>query len=336
MMLMFIDHIRFLHPYFLLLLLLLPLLYRWHVQQRKRQEVTIRMSSLQAVNGHDTLRSRLARRLPLLRIMAFALLVVALARPQKTLKLEQVKAEGIDIMLVMDLSSSMLARDFEPNRLEVSKAVAVDFVDKRPYDRIGLAVFAGEAYTQCPLTTDHRVVKEYLVNLECGLLEDGTAIGMGLATGVNRLKDERTKSKIAILLTDGVNNAGYQSPELAAQIAREFGIKVYTIGVGTTGEALTPVSRRSDGEYMYGVARVEIDEELLRQVADLTGGKYYRATTAEDLAKIYDEIDRLERTEIDVTAYRRYSEEFYVFVLGAFLCVLLELLLRYGWLKRIP
>ncbi len=336
MMLLFIDHIRFLHPYFLLLLLLLPIFARWYVRQRKRQNVAMRLSSLQTAGNYDTLRSRLIAWLPLLRGLAFVLLVIALARPQKTLKLENVKAEGIDIMLVMDLSSSMLARDFEPNRLEVSKTVAADFVDKRPYDRIGLAVFAGEAYTQCPLTTDHRVVKEYLVNLECGLLEDGTAIGMGLATAVNRLKDEKAKSKTAILLTDGVNNAGYQSPELAAQVAREFGIKVYTIGIGTTGEALTPVSRRSDGEYMYGVARVEIDEELLRKVADLTGGKYYRATTAEDLAQIYSEIDRLEKTEMDVTSFRRYSEEFYAFVFGAFICILLELLLRYGWLRSIP
>lgn len=330
------DTIRFLHPAFLLLLLLLPLVGRWYWLQRRRHYATLRVSSIESVRTTRTLKSRAMAAMPIVRGLAFTLLVVALARPQRTLKIENVTAEGIDIMLVMDLSSSMLARDFEPNRLEVSKRVAADFVSKRPYDRIGMVVFAGEAYTQCPLTTDQRIVNEFLANLECGLLEDGTAIGMGLATAVNRLKNEKTKSKIAILLTDGVNNSGYQSPDLAARLAREFEIKVYTIGVGTTGEALTPVSRRSDGEYIYGVARVEIDEELMRNIAQLTGGRYYRATSAEDLEKIYDEINKLEKTEIDVTAYKRYSEAFFPFAWWGLILLGLELLLRYGWLRGIP
>lgn len=329
-----IDQLRFLHPWFLLLLPLILFLGYWY---RQRQQVSIRLPAAATPALHTrTWRSILAPFLPWFRILALMLLAVALARPQRTLKVENVKAEGIDIMLVMDLSSSMLARDFEPNRLEVSKKVAASFVDKRTYDRIGLVVFAGEAYTQCPLTTDHRIVKEFLAKLECGLLEDGTAIGMGLATSVNRLKDEKTKSKIAIVLTDGVNNAGYQSPDLAARLAREFDIKVYTIGVGTTGEALTPVSRRSDGEYIYGVARVEIDEPLMRNIAELTGGRYFRATSAQDLRNIYDEIDRLEKTTIDVTSYKRYSEEFYLFAWAGLLLLLLEFAMRYGLLRGIP
>ena len=235
-----------------------------------------------------------------------------------------------------DLSSSMLAQDFKPDRLEVSKRVAADFVEKREYDRIGLSVFSGEAFTQCPLTTDHRIVKEFLASLRCGILDDGTAIGMGLATGVNRLKESDAKSKVVILLTDGVNNAGYIKPLTASEIAREFEVKVYTIGVGSTGDALTPVSRRSDGRYIFGLARVEIDEDLLQQIADMTGGKYFRATSAESLERIYAEIDQLEKTEIEVTTIKRYSEEFHRFALGGLILLLLELLLRYTVFKTIP
>jgi Ca-activated chloride channel family protein len=229
-----------------------------------------------------------------------------------------------------------LAQDFKPDRLEASKNVAIEFIGKRQYDRIGLAVFAGEAFTQCPLTTDHRVLIDFVEGLRCGILEDGTAIGMGLATAVNRIKDSQAKSKVIILLTDGVNNSGYVKPLTAAEIAKEFGVKVYTIGVGQEGEALTPISRRSDGRYVFGLARVEIDEELLRQIASLTGGKYFRATTARSLEAIYDEIDRLEKTEIEVTSVKRYSEEFYRFVWLAIFLLGLELLLRYAVLRTIP
>lgn len=294
------------------------------------------MSSLKSVENSTSWKGRLRALLPILRILAFIALVVALARPRELFQEEEVKAEGIDIMLVMDLSSSMLARDFEPDRLEVCKRVATEFIDKREYDRVGLSVFAGEAFTQCPLTTDHRVVKDFLANLECGLLEDGTAIGMGLATAVNRLKDSESKSKIVILLTDGVNNAGYVQPETAAEIAREFEIKTYTIGVGTNGDALTPVNRRSDGQYMFGLARVEIDEGLLEQIAEMTGGKYYRALSEQGLEDIYDEIDRLEKTEIEVTVFKRYQELFHVFVWIAMLILVLEVLLRYTIFRAIP
>jgi Ca-activated chloride channel family protein len=236
----------------------------------------------------------------------------------------------------MDLSSSMLAQDFPPNRLEVSKQVAADFVSKRPYDRIGLVVFAGESFTQTPLTTDHSIVIDFLAGLQVGNLQDGTAIGMGLATAVNRLKESPAESKVIILLTDGVNNTGYQSPELAARIAKEYGVRVYTIGVGSIGETLAPVSVRGDGSYVFGVAKVEIDEALLRQIAEMTDGRYFRATSAQGLQEIYTTIDELEKTEIETTVIRRYSEEFGRFALLALIFLVLEVLLRYTVLRAIP
>ncbi len=331
-----IQNIEFVNPELLLLLLLIPAIAAWFFVKKKDQHVSIKMSNLESIANTSTIRSTLRRYLPLLRALALSALVIALARPRQTLKEEDIKAEGIDICLVMDLSSSMLAQDFKPDRLEVSKRVASDFVSKREHDRIGLSVFSGEAFTQCPLTTDHRVVKEFLAGLRCGLLEDGTAIGMGLATAVNRLKESESKSKVVILLTDGVNNAGYIKPLTASEIAREFAVKVYTIGVGSTGDALTPVSRRSDGKYIFGLARVEIDEELLAEIATMTGGKYFRATSAESLERIYAEIDQLEKTEIEVTTLKRYSEEFHHFALWGLILLVIELFLRYTVFKTIP
>ena len=330
------DNIEFVNPELLALLLLIPAIAAWFFYKKTDPHVSLKMPTLESVSGLSSFRSILRKYLPLLRVLAFATLVIALARPRQTLKEEDIKAEGIDICLVMDLSSSMLAQDFKPDRLEVSKKVAADFVSKRQHDRIGLSVFSGEAFTQCPLTTDHRVVKEFLASLKCGILEDGTAIGMGLATAVNRLKESDSKSKVVILLTDGVNNAGYIKPLTASEIAREFDVKVYTIGVGSTGDALTPVSRRSDGKYIFGLARVEIDEDLLQEIADMTGGKYFRATSAESLARIYAEIDQLEKTEIEVTAIKRYSEEFHGFALWGLIFLILELILRYTVFKTIP
>ena len=330
------SNIAFLHPWFLAFLLLIPVIGFWYWRRYKDRYATLRMPSLESVKGRASLRGRLRALLPTFRLVAFILLVLAMARPRKLFQEEEVKAEGIDIMLVMDLSSSMLARDFEPDRLEVCKRVATEFVDKREYDRIGLAVFAGEAFTQCPLTTDHRVVKDFLSSLQCGMLDDGTAIGMGLATAVNRLKDSPSKSKVVILLTDGVNNAGYIKPETAAEIAREFQIKTYTIGIGSSGDALTPVSRRSDGRYVFGLARVEIDEPLLQDIAQMTGGRYFRALTVEGLEAVYEEIDELEKTEIDVTVFKRYEELFYPFLLAGLVLLLLEMLLRYTLFRAIP
>lgn len=330
------NDITFANPGWLFLLLLIPLiaLYQWW--SKKNTEATFTLPSLDAISEVRTLRSSLVPFMPLLRALAFAAFVLALARPQQTLKEEQVNAEGIDIMMIMDLSSSMLAQDFTPDRLSVSKKVAKEFVDKRKYDRIGLVVFAGESFTQCPLTTDHRVVKDFLDNLQCGLLEDGTAIGMGLASAVNRLKDSASKSKVVILLTDGVNNAGYIKPMTAAEIAEEFEVKVYSVGVGSMGQARSPIRRTSAGQYMFGMARVEIDEELLNEISNMTGGKYYRATTAESLEAIYAQIDMLEKTEIEVNTYKRYSEEFRRFMIWGFGFLLLEIILRLTLLRTLP
>ncbi len=331
-----LKNIHFVNPELLALLLLLPLVAFFFWQRRQKYYAAMRLPTLQALEGVTSWRSRWRASLYVLRALGFVLLVVALARPQLTLREERINADSIDIMMVIDLSSSMLAQDFTPDRLEASKKLAIEFVNKRTYDRIGLTVFAGEAFTQCPLTTDHRVVKEFLANLQCGMLEDGTAIGMGLATAVNRMKDSDSKSKVIILLTDGVNNAGYVKPITAAEIAREFNIKIYTIGVGTKGDALTPVSRRSDGRYIFGLARVEIDEPLMQQISEMTGGRYYRATTAESLEEIYNQIDQLEKTRVEVTSIKRYSEEFYRLAGLALLLLILEFVLRYTLFRSIP
>ena len=328
--------IHFQNPVFFLLLLAIPLFLFWKWYKKPVGSANFTISDLHGLGTSSSLRSRLRILIPICRAIAYSLLVIAMARPQLTLKEEEVKAEGIDIMLIMDLSSSMLAKDFEPDRLSVSKQVAQTFVDKRQYDRIGLAVFAGESFTQCPITTDHRILKTFLENLECGMLEDGTAIGMGLASAVNRLKESEGNSKVAILLTDGVNNAGYIKPMTAAEIAKEIGVKVYTIGVGTLGNAISPVSRRSDGRYVFGMAKVEIDEKLLDEIAKSTGGKYFRATSEQKLEQIYEEIDRLEKTEIDVTVFKRYSEEFRKFLFWGILLLVIEFILSHILLRKIP
>jgi Ca-activated chloride channel family protein len=331
-----IDGYTLLHPYWLGLLLLLPALAYWQHKAGKNRTVKIALPSLAPFENVRGLRTRLYPVLNVLRYLGLAALIIAMARPQLTLKEEIVRAEGIDIFLVMDLSSSMLARDFEPDRLEVSKRVAAEFVDKRPHDRIGLAVFAGESFTQCPLTSDHRVVKDFLTTLECGILEDGTAIGMGLAAAVNRLTDSKAESKVIILLTDGVNNAGYINPMTAAEIAKEYAVKVYTVGVGTRGDALAPMRRRDDGRYIFGMARVELDENLLRQIAQSTGGQYFRATSAESLENIYAEIDQLEKTEMEVTAFKRYSEEYVPWMILGFALLGLAVLMDWTVFRKLP
>lgn len=324
------------NPEFLLLLLVLPLAW-WYLRRYGGERFArLRLPTTEGLSTLQSWRVRLRPLLTVLRIAAVVLLIFAMARPQRELQKEEVKAEGIDIVLAMDLSSSMLAQDFQPNRLEVSKRVAREFVGNRPFDRLGLVVFAGEAFTQTPLTTDRTVVDEFLAGLEAGSLTDGTAIGMGLATAVNRLRDSEAESKVIVLLTDGVNNTGYQSPELAAQLAQEFGIRVYTIGVGTTGETLAPVSRQRNGRYVMGIVKVEIDEQLLRQIADMTEGRYFRAQSAEDLENIYDYIDQLEKTEIETTVIRRTSEEYGRFLFIGLILLVSELLLRYTILRTIP
>ena len=329
-------NMHFENPEFFLLLLAIPIWFIWKWFKKPNRVASFTISDSHGILERESWRTMLSYLIPVLRALAYTFLVVALARPQLTLKEQEEKAEGIDIMLVMDLSSSMLAKDFDPDRLSVSKEVATRFVDKRKYDRIGLVVFAGESFTQCPITTDHRIVKTFLNNLECGMLEDGTAIGMGLASAVNRLKESAVKSKIVILLTDGVNNGGYILPMTAAEIAKEKNVKVYTIGVGSLGNAISPISRRSNGQYVFGMAKVEIDEVLLREMATMTGGQYYRATSEEKLEEIYEQIDKLEKTEIDVTVFKRYSEEFRRFMKIGLILLLIELLLSHIILRRIP
>ena len=281
-------------------------------------------------------RTTLAGALPFTMCLAFILAIFSLARPQVVLVEERIKAEGIDIFLVMDLSSSMLSKDFSPDRLTVSKQVAVDFVEKRPYDRLGLVSFAGEAYTQSPLTNDHKIVQGLLGDLRCGYLTDGTAIGMGLATAVNRIKDSEADSKVIILLTDGVNNAGYIDPETATAIAAEFDIKVYTIGVGSVGMALSPVGRTRNGKYQFARTRVEIDDKLLEQIARQTGGEYYRAINADELQRIYAKIDELEKTEMEITVIRREKEYFRYPLLAAIILFVFYSLVKYRILRIWP
>ena len=331
-----LKNIDFVNPEAFLLLLAVPILIFWLYRTRKKYFAPITMSSLAPIEGMRTWRNLVYKILPILKILGALSLITALARPQLSLQEEEVKAEGIDIFMVMDLSSSMLAKDFEPNRLEVSKFVAIDFVNKRPYDRIGLAVFAGESFTQCPLTTDHRIVNDFLATLQCGILDDGTAIGMGLASAVNRIKDGIAKSKIIILLTDGVNNSGYIKPITAAEIAKEFDVKVYTIGVGSTGEALTPVSRKSNGEYVFGYSTVEIDEALLQQISEMTDGRYYRATTSQGLVDIYDEIDQLEKTEMEISTFKRYKDKYLGFLMLGIILILVEFILKSTLFRIIP
>lgn len=330
------SNISFEQPWFLLLLLIIPFLIWWRFFRNSKSRSSYKISNVRGAKAYGSIRSKLTFLIPLMRMLALASLVLAIARPQKTLKEEEVKAEGIDIMMIMDLSSSMLAKDFDPDRLSASKEVARQFVDKRKYDRIGLVVFAGESFTQCPITTDHSIVKSFLSNLQCGLLEDGTAIGMGLASAVNRLKESEAKSKVVILLTDGVNNSGYIKPMTAAEIAEEIGVKVYTIGVGTMGNAVSPISKRSDGRYIFGMSKVEIDEVLLKEIAGLTGGKYYRATSQEKLEAIYAEIDQLEKTEIDVSVFKRHTEEFRRFLIWGLIFLGLEFLFKHLILRQIP
>ncbi|MBT8230722.1 MAG: VWA domain-containing protein [Bacteroidia bacterium] len=330
------SNFEFQHPWFFLILLIIPVMIWWEHFFPGNKKSRVRFPHISALNDLRSIRSVVYPFLPILRYIGVIALVFALARPQLVLKEEEVKAEGIDIMMVMDLSSSMLARDFKPDRLTVSKEMAQDFIDKRSFDRIGLVVFAGESFTQSPLTTDHRIVKEFLGTLESGMLEDGTAIGMGLASSVNRLKESTSKSKVVILLTDGVNNAGYIKPMTAAEIAKELNVKVYTIGVGSMGNAISPISRRSDGVYVFGLSRVEIDEELLSEISRMTGGKYFRATDEISLEKIYEEIDQLEKTEMEVSVFKRYSEEFRFFLIIGFACVFIEWLLKQSILKSLP
>lgn len=321
------SNLYFVNPGAFLLLFVIPIMWLW---LRKREWfVKLRFPTLSGFSGGVSIRAKLNKWLPnTLRILTFLFLVIALARPQAVFEEQVVEAEGIDIIISMDISSSMLSEDFDPNRLVASQLLVANFVDGRSYDRIGVTAFAGESFTKCPITTDHKIVKQFLSELECGRLRDGTAIGMGLASSVKALSKSKAKSKIIILLTDGENNAGYIQPSTAVEMAKAFNIKVYTIGVGSMGEALTPIGRRADGSYPMGYARVVIDENLLREIAVNTDGKYFRATDENGLKKIYSEIDQLEKTKMEVEIVKRQSDKFFFFVFLAIIFLSLEILLK--------
>ena len=323
-----LENISFANPDFFWLFLLLPLAILWYIFKQKEQTAALRISSIKAFSHHSFL-PQLKHALFLLRLLAISAIIVAMARPQtEDISTRTKTTKGIDIVMAIDVSSSMLARDLKPNRLAALKKVAANFIKKRPNDRIGLVAYAGEGYTKTPITTDKSIVLGALREITYGQLEDGTAIGMGLATSVNRLKESKAKSKIIILLTDGVNNSGFIEPQTAADLAIEFDIKTYTIGLGTNGNALSPIAYNADGSFRYGMRQVEIDEELLKDIAQLTGGKYFRATNNETLEEIYDEINKLEKTEIEEFKYYRYEEKFRPWVLIAGALLLLEWVLR--------
>lgn len=325
--------------YFMLLALLIPYVI-WYLIKHRNVDPVMRVSSTEAFRyRHHTWKEHLVHAPFLLRIVCFVSAVIALARPQVTGQWDEKSVEGIDIMLCMDISTSMLAEDLQPNRIEAAKEVAVEFINGRPNDNIGLTIFAGESYTQCPMTTDHAVLLNMLHHMECdmaatGLIEDGTAIGMGIANSVNRLKNSKAKSKVVIMLTDGSNNRGEISPFTAADIAKKFNIRVYTIGVGTNGTARYPMS--VGGFTQYVNMPVEIDTKTLQHIANTTDGQFFRATDNESLRNVYNEIDKLEKTKMRVNQYSTHSEEFFPFVLAALVALALELLLRTTLLKRIP
>ncbi|MEM9525533.1 MAG: VWA domain-containing protein [Bacteroidota bacterium] len=330
------NQFEFVFPWLLPLLVVPPLLWFWQFRRDRERQVSLRLPSIRSISGLKSWRSMLRPFLPLLRVAALSLFIIALARPRLDLSEESVTAEGIDIVLTMDLSTSMGATDFAPNRLEVAKQVARNFVARREFDRIGLVVYAGEAYAKSPLTVDHEIIDRFIAELQMGEITDGTAIGSGLATAVNRLKDSEVASKIIILLTDGENNAGYHSPELAAELAKEFDIRVYTIGVGSGQETLMPSSPLGGGKYTFKPTRGTVDDQLLSYIAETTNGRYFRARDTEELESIYGYIDELEKTEIETTVFKRYEEQFGRFLLLGLGVLLLELFLRYTVLKTVP
>nr|ACM91085.1 aerotolerance protein BatA [uncultured bacterium Rlip1] len=321
------ENIEFANPKLLWLLLMVPALIVWYILRHKKQEASLSFSDLKGfVKLPKTWKAYLRHLLFALKMAALALLIVALARPQSSSTNSTSNIEGIDIVMAMDVSGSMLARDLKPDRLTAAKNVASDFVKGRPGDRMGLVIFSGETFTQVPLTTDHGVMLNMLAEMKNGLIDDGTAIGDGLATAISRLKDSEAISKVVILLTDGMNNAGSVDPYTAAEIAKLYGIRVYTIGVGSYGTAPYPVQTPFGTQIQQ--MKVEIDEKLLASVASMTGGKYFRATSNQKLDEIYEEIDKLERSKIEVTEFRRLHEEFYPLVAWALALLLLEFLLR--------
>ncbi|WOD45135.1 vWA domain-containing protein [Hwangdonia lutea] len=329
------EGIQFLNKELFWLLLLLPLALFWYVLKHKKQTAELKMSSLKGFKTTNSWLPKVKHLLFVLRLMALALLILAIARPQTVDVSTRTKTtKGIDIVMAIDVSASMLAKDLSPNRLEALKKVAAEFIKGRPNDRIGLVEYAGESFTKTPITSDKSIVLRSLKDIKYNtIIEGGTAIGMGLATSVNRLKDSKASSKVIILLTDGVNNSGFIDPKIASELALEYDIKTYTIGIGTNGTALTPVSILPNGNFQYARAQVEIDEELLKEIAQVTGGKYFRATNNKKLEEIYNEINKLEKTEIEEFKFYNYEEKYRSLVLLAGALLLLELLLRFTFFR---
>ncbi len=319
--------------YLFLLLAIIPLVV-WYILKQKKKETTLRISSLKSFKDMPKSKKVYLRHVPfILRMIAIALVVIVLARPQTSNSWQNETTEGIDIMMAVDVSGTMLAQDLKPNRLKAAKNVAIEFINGRPNDNIGLVLFAGESFTQCPLTTDHNVLINLFNSVEFGMIKDGTAIGMGLANAVSRVKDSKAKSKVVILLTDGSNNAGDIAPETAADIAQKIGVRVYAIGVGSRGVA--PYPFQTPFGIQYQNIPVDIDEAMLKSIAKKTGGAYFRATDNNKLEDIYKEIDKLEKTKIKVEEHSRKNEAYYLFALAAFICVLLEVILRNTILRRV-
>lgn len=324
------DNLVFKNPEFLWLLLLIPFIIFFMYYFRFKKVSNLKISSFDNFK-FKSFKSKLYPLLNILRIISITLLVIALSRPQEISNSSRTKtSSGIDIVIAVDISSSMLAQDLKPNRLEALKSVASEFINDRINDRIGLVIYAGESYTKTPVTSDKEVVINSLTEISFdGIIDDGTAIGMGLATSVNRLKDSKAKSKVIILLTDGVNNSGFIDPSTAADLASTYGIKTYTIGLGTNGNARAPVALNPNGSFRFGITKVEIDEDLLNEVADKTGGKYFRATDNRKLEEIYEEINKLEKTEVEEIKYSDIDEKYRPFALLAFVLISLELFLKY-------
>lgn len=329
------KNIVFANPEFFWLLLLLPLMLLWYWFWNKKSQANVTFSTTIAFKKTKSWSDALYHLLFVLRMIAIALIVVALARPQTHSENAKTKiTDGIDIVMAIDVSASMLSQDLKPNRFEALKKVASQFVKDRPNDRIGLVIYAGESYTKTPVTTDKSIILNALSEITYGQIEDGTAIGMGLATAVNRLKESKAKSRVIILLTDGVNNTGFIDSQTAAELAAEYGIKVYTVGIGTNGMALSPYALNADGSIIYRMQQVDIDEPLMKKIAQVTKGRYFRATNNQKLQQIYDEINQMETTKIEEFKYTEVDEKFRWWVLVAGVLLLLEFVLKHTLLRN--
>lgn len=328
-MISYLQDIQFAEKHWFWLFLLLPVMLVWYFIKLKKYEGEIHFSSFSNFKGIKTpLKARLRHLVVVLRLIGVSLIILALARPQSRSSWKDIKTEGIDIVISMDISLSMLAKDFKPNRLEVAKEVIMDFIDARPNDKIGLVIFSGEAFTQCPLTVDHKILKNMFPEIKAGMLDQGTAIGLGLADAVARLKDSKAKSKVIILISDGVSNVGEIAPLTAGEIAKTYGLRVYTIGVGSKGKALQPVAMYPNGQLEYDYVDVEIDEAVMNKISEMTGGKYFRATDKESLSNIYKEIDKLEKTIISEKSFTNKAEHFLPLGIAALIALLLEFILK--------